>query len=197
MLQNLPAVAAHLAKPSAWRGLAVAEPDGNFAYERLVCRDELVQRDRVLLFAVHRFPAGYRGAMHDHRWPLAVAAFADGPVTPPTVLYDMPFSCAVGERIDQGVLQVHHGDAWAIEEPALVRHAVHSRQPHGSINATDVTHPPTRDNRLLVRELTAMESDALRRWGSEQVTSLCRQLRNRQSVTSGPPQLDRDRHRAS
>lgn len=160
-----PAIVARLAEPAAWEGWLVREPDADAAYVRLVCVDALVTAQHRLLVGVHLFEqAGFRGRLHDHRWPLAVWPFAlgDGPV--PAVLYEMPWERhAAGEVVAAGRLLVAPGQAWAIEDHVAVRHAVHSLHPHGSLNLTDVRTAPSRDNRMVVTPMDATAVEAARR----------------------------------
>lgn len=160
----LPLVRARLLVADAWEGLSVEEPGRTHGYQRLVCREALEWQDRVLVVGVHHFRGQGRGRMHDHRWPLAAWPFTIGSEDRRAPLYDMPWeSVREGAIVASGLLTVRHGEAWAIEEHTAVRHAVWSHREHGSINVTDMTHPPTRENRLEVARLDEDATDRIRR----------------------------------
>jgi hypothetical protein len=164
LLAVLPVIRARLGVAGAFEGMVVHEPGEPTTYTRLVCRQALEWRQRVLMVGIHHFPGSGQGRMHDHRWPLAVWPFALDADNDQLPLYEMPWEHWRDQgKVAQGALSVHHGQAWAIESPREVRHAVHSHRPHGSINVTDVTNPPTRDNRLQVERLDETATESRRR----------------------------------
>lgn len=152
-----PRLGEKLDRDADWAGYLVSEPSGAH-YRRVVCREDLVLQahpERSFLVAVHQFD-GFEGGMHDHRWPIAVLPLAlDG--TPGVPLYDMAWQRPDGTS---GTVLVRSGAIWAMR--CDERHAVRSRVPHWSLNVSDLTSPPTRENRLGVEPLGAETARALR-----------------------------------
>ncbi len=145
----LPHVLPRLREPAAWAGWWLFERDGGSRYLRVVCRDELRIGATTLVVAIHLFEqAGHRVRMHNHRWPLAVLPFASENYDVQQI-YVMPWERRDGGRtIQAGEFVVVAGGRWAIEDCSGVFHAVHSRIPHGSLNVTDISNSPGREDRL-------------------------------------------------
>jgi hypothetical protein len=166
LLDVLPLLHEKLARPDEWKGFCVTSGDEP-SYRRAVCRDDLVVGSSRFIVGAHLFERADE-VLHDHRWPLAVLPLAvDGSVG--TALYEQRWQAAAGTP--SGHALVHSGQAWAMER-AEDRHALTSLGPHASINLTDVTGPPLRENRLTVAALSAPDTErvcrvveaSLRRW---------------------------------
>jgi hypothetical protein len=102
---------------------------------------------------------GHETALHDHRYPLAVFAFAaDDDATTP--LYEMTWVAggAAPRRVS-----VAPGTLWAVARPATVQHTVKSLRPHASMVITDVSAAPTRAQRLSTKPLAPEAITRVRR----------------------------------
>ena len=160
LLRVLPAVRDRLDDNDAWRGFVVSDVERQTSRGRLVCVDRIVDRalGRTYALSAHHFDVVGTTALHDHRYPLAVFAFAV-PATPEEeaggALYDMPVEVRDGDAVvGRDHVVVGHGDAWAIVDPRRVWHAVLSRRRHGSILLADVTDAPTRGDRLTSKRMS-------------------------------------------
>lgn len=156
-----PYVLPRLQEREAWAGWWLSEPEGSGGYLRVVCRDELRIENAALVVAVHLFEQPcYRGPLHNHRWPLAVLPFAVAPQSTAR-LYAMPWELRDnGACLAAGEFDVQAGAGWAIEDHVRVYHAVRSDTPHGSLNVTDVSRPPSREDRI--RSRPAADADVVR-----------------------------------
>lgn len=165
LLALVPHLGAKLADPDAWRGLSVHEPDGRAPYRRLVCRQELVSRTsppRCYLVGLHAFDRDHHGALHNHRYPIAVL-----PLDPAgrldEELHAMPWTlCVAGRFLASGSMTVRSGRAWAIDRNLEVYHAVHSHRDYLSVNLSDITAAPGRENRLRIEPLAESQADEVR-----------------------------------
>lgn len=165
--QQLPQIADRAGDAGDWRGWRVTDPEKPGAgYLRLVCRHELCADGgtlRRIIVALHAFGGGGQGAMHDHRWPLAVLPLAADSATD-SPLYAMPWERRVDGRVrEQGTRTIQHGGAYAIEDHTEIWHAVHSSRPHDSVMITNVTASPSRANRLHSEELPPAAAEEARR----------------------------------
>jgi hypothetical protein len=155
----LPEVALALCD-ATWAGLLVADADALHAPRaRLehLARLHVAATQRTWAVSAHLFEVvGHETALHDHRYPLAVFAFAvDDDATSP--LYEMTW---VAGSATQRRVSVAPGTLWAVAHPATVQHTVKSLRPHASIVITDVSAAPTRAQRL---STTPMEPEAITR----------------------------------
>jgi hypothetical protein len=153
LYESIEAIVVRLREPAAWHAMQIG--DGATAYRRLACVDQLATARRKYGVGVHRFPGAGVGAMHDHRWPIAVFAVGEGD-PPGTALYRMVWEAP--DNSARGAMIVHAGSGYALEHPA-VRHAVESLRPHVSIALADVTDPPSRENRLAIAPLDAADAE--------------------------------------
>ena len=166
LLELLPQIAVWLDDPELWRGWLVGSPASGGAYERLNTRALLqcasVDDPRRYLVSVHAFEAHW-GAMHDHRYPLAVfpmAVLGERGV----VLYEMPWERRLWRwPLRSGVVSVRSGEGYAIPAASGLFHAVRSVQPHLSVVLSDESAGPARANRLPTHPLDADRVHVLRR----------------------------------
>ncbi len=151
LLHVAPRLGSRLRCAEAWKGFRVED-----TYERVVAVDDVVLGGSRLLVGLHAFPSmSAEGALHDHRWPLAVLPLsADGA----ELLYEMPWAAPDGSA---GLLEVRAGQPYALDD-CRVRHAIRSHAAHLSLNLTDITHPPSRENRLRVEPLPRARVDEIR-----------------------------------
>ncbi len=143
----LPEVALALCD-ATWAGLLVADPDAPEAPRARLehpGRLHVAATQRTWAISAHLFDVvGHETALHDHRYPLAVFAFAvDDDATTP--LYEMTW--AAGGAAPRRV-SVAPGTLWAVARPATMQHTVKSLRPHASIVVADVSAAPTRPQRL-------------------------------------------------
>ncbi|MEZ6194558.1 MAG: hypothetical protein R3F20_02355 [Planctomycetota bacterium] len=165
LLDVLPVLAARLKRARHWAALRIRDPESGLVYERLAgrARLEVCATGRVYRLAIHRFGGeGPPGAMHDHRFPIAVLPLAAAP-TVEDVLYEMPWRDR--ELGTSGRILVRDGESYAIERASAVLHAVHGRGPHLSVVVSDETEPPLRELRLEWEPMRWREARALRRAG--------------------------------
>jgi hypothetical protein len=158
----LPYTLALLQVPSAWTAWTVAGRGRLTARARL--RDR--ERGRVYRLALHHFDVvGAVASWHDHRYACAVHVFCDVDAPRERVLYRMPFRVRDhdGVVVEEGVVDVGDGTAWAIHAPTAVLHEVHSQARHCSVLLSDVTDGPARPDRLRSARLGAVGAWRLRR----------------------------------
>jgi hypothetical protein len=75
----------------------------------------------------------------------------------------MPWTlCVAGRFLASGTMTVRSGRAWAIDRCLDVYHAVHSHREYLSVNLSDITAAPGRENRLRVEPLAESQADEVR-----------------------------------
>ena len=155
LLLILPSMIQRRTHKKYWLGFILTDPISHGLYAHIRYRPHLYRTPKkAYSIALHLFEKQENGfSMHNHRKAIAVYPFADDGTN--DVLYNMPWQqqTATGDILDSGVCAISPGCSYAIHDHRYLYHQVYSQRKHWSISISNDYDPPTRENRMLFREM--------------------------------------------